>query len=112
MISECTQHFGPVESCLDYQSYVYRIDPGLTPDQYATSCRHLSTIGEADEERMGVVYVRGPWGFFVIPHHGYPSLRVSFYHDTPDTEINSVLELICAAFKMSTTTNNQGDLDE
>jgi hypothetical protein len=106
------QRFGPVESCVDYQSYLYKIDPGLTAAQYAESRRLLMALGRADEERMGVVYVRGPWGFFVIPRHGYPTLRVSFYHDTPDTEIEDVLASICAAFEAPNTINNQGDSDE
>lgn len=106
------QCIGPVESCVDYQSYVYRIDPDLTRAQYEVSCRRLMAIGNADEERMGVVYVRGSWGFFVIPNYGYPTLRASFYHDTPEAEINDVLSMICAAFETSDTTNDQGDLDE
>ena len=106
------QRFGPVESCVDYQSYVYHINPGLTPAQYTAARSLLMALGKADEERMGVVYVRGSWGFFVIPHHGYPTLRVSFYHDTPGTEINNVLSLICAAFEAPNTINNQGGLDE
>lgn len=106
------QRFGPVESCVDYQSYVYKIEPDLTQAQYMASQQLLMRLGKADEERMGVVYVRGPWGFFVIPHYGYPTLRVSFFHDTPDTEINHVLSLICAAFETPNTINNQGDLDE
>ena len=106
------RRFGPVESCVDYQSYVYEIDPGLTRAHYMASRQRLMTLGKADEERMGVIYVRGPWGFFVIPHYGYPTLRASFYHDTPGTEINQVLSLICAAFETHNTINNQGDLDE
>jgi len=106
------QRFGPVESCLDYQSYVYRIDPCLTLEQYSESRRMLLTLGRAEEERMGVTYVRGPWGFFVIPQYGYPTLRVSFYHDTPNTEIKDVLDDICAAFEPSMMINHQGGLNE
>ena len=106
------QRFGFVESCLDYRSYVYTIDPDLSPARYVTSRRQLMTLGRVDEERMGVVYVRGPWGFFVIPGHGYPKLRVSFFHDTPTTEINDVLSSICAAFEKSDAVFNQGELDE
>jgi hypothetical protein len=106
------KRFGPVESCLDYQSYVYNIDPDLSPALYAASCRQLMTLGRADEEKMGVVYVRGPWGFLVIPHFGYPKLRVSFYHDTPKKERSDILSLICAAFEKSDAVLEQGDLDE
>ncbi|WP_455221563.1 hypothetical protein [Kaarinaea lacus] len=106
------QRFGPVESCVDYQSYVYTIDPNLTPEQFAASRELLINLGNADKERMGVVYVRGPWGFFVIPHFGYPTLRVSFYHDTPAIEIDKMLSSIAAAFETSNTINNQGGLDE
>ena len=104
--------FGLIESCLDYTSYIYTIDPELSPAQYRTSRRQLITLGRADEERMGVVYVRGPWGFFVIPQHGFPTLRVSFFHDTPSTEINDILLSICAAFEVRDADLNQGDLDE
>ena len=106
------QRFGPVESCVDYRSYVYSIDPGLSSPRYMASRRQLMTLGKADEERMGVVYVRGPWGFFVVPHYSYPTLRVSFYHDTPSTEIDAILSLICAAFEAPDAVINQGDLDE
>lgn len=106
------QRFGPVESCVDYQSYVYKIDPTHSPEQYKASRDRLMNLGNADEERMGVIYVRGPWGFFVIPHYGYPTLRVSFYHDTPRTEIDDMLSLICAAFETPDPIYNQGGLDE
>jgi len=105
------QHFVPVESCVDYQTYSYKISPGLTQLQYDASRRILTTLGTADEQRMGVMYVRGPWGFFVIPHYGYPSLRISFFHDATETEINEVLSLIYTAFESTQTTNNQGGLD-
>ncbi len=106
------RRFGPVESCVDYRSYVYNIDPDLSPAHYTASRQQLMTLGKADEERMGVVYVRGPWGFFVIPHYGYPTLRVSFYHDTTTPEINDILSMICTAFDEPDAIINQGDLDE
>lgn len=61
---------------------------------------------------MGVAYVRGTWGFLVIPQLGYPELRVNFYHATSTTEINDVLASICAALDMSVAAYEQGDLDE
>jgi hypothetical protein len=106
MNSVSEQRFGAVESCVDYQSYVYHIDPELTPSQYSSSSQKLKTLGDADDERMGVLYVRGPWGFFVIPRYGYPTIRVSFYFDTPAQDINDVMALICAAFESSKSINN------
>ena len=55
---------------------------------------------------MGVVYVRGPWGFFVIPPHGYPHLRISFFFDTPDREFNEVLTSISTAFEVQDSVIN------
>jgi hypothetical protein len=104
--------FKRVENCLDYQSYVYTVDPGLTQAQFMASRRQLIKLGMADEERMGVIYVRGPWGFFVIPQHGYPTLRVSFFHDTPTTDIRGILSSIYKAFAVSDAVLDQGDLDE
>ena len=112
MSSALKQRFRPVESCVDYQSYVYHIDSDLTPSQYSISCQRLKSLGNADNERMGVIYVRGPWGFFVIPNHGYPTIRVSFFYDTPRTELNNMLALISAAFESIKTNNNQGGLNE
>lgn len=109
MSSVSKQQFGPVESCVDYQSYVYHIDPELTPSQYSLSSQKLKSLGNAEDERMGVIYVRGPWGFFVIPQYGYPTIKVSFFHDTPSKDMNDVMTLICAAFELSNTINNQGD---
>lgn len=100
------QRFVAVESCVDYQSYVYHIDPDLTPSQYSTSCEKLKILGDADNERMGVTYVRGSWGFFVIPHYGYPTIRISFFYDTPHKEIRDVLALISTAFKSPKCINN------
>ena len=42
--------FGLIESCLDYTSYIYTIDPELSPAQYRTSRRQLITLGRADEK--------------------------------------------------------------
>jgi hypothetical protein len=99
MSSTPKHRFGPVESCVDYQSYVYPIDPDLSPAQYLASRQRLMKLGRIDKEGMGVVYVRGSWGFFIIPHYGYPTLRVSFYHDTPPDEIGDILSSICTAFE-------------
>jgi hypothetical protein len=106
------QRFRHVETCLDYRSYEYAITPQLSQEQYAASRRRLLTIGRADEEKMGVVYVRGPWGFFVIPQHGYPVLRVSFFHDTPTTEMDDILTSISTAFETSDAILEQGEPDE
>jgi hypothetical protein len=106
------QHFGAVESCIDYHSYVYTIDPDLKQERYQATRLQLMKLGSVNEERMGVIYVRGPWGFYVIPQYGYPTLRVSFFHDTPTKEIDDILSLISAAFEAPEAIVNQGDLDE
>ena len=106
------QCFRRIQSCLDYKAYVHDIKPELSPVQYEQSRCRLMTLGRADKERMGVVYVYGPWGFFVIPGHGYPDLRVNFYHDTSITEMNGIMASICAVLDASDVAFNQGELDE
>lgn len=86
-----------VENCADYQTYVATIDTDETPSQYASMKQSLMRIGNCEPERMGVVYVRGPWGFLVIPGPGFPELRISFYHDTPVHDRNAVLASIATA---------------
>lgn len=94
-----------VESCLDYRSYVCAIDQDLSPVRYEAACRLLMQMGRTHEERMGVVYVRGPWGFFVIPRQGYPKLRASFFHDTPTSEFSDILATICQVLAAFNTSN-------
>ncbi len=105
--------FQPVDSCLDYQSYSCALDPELPVSAFAEVRQLLRQLGTADQERMGVVYVRGPWGFFVIPGHGYPSLRASFFFDTPDDEIEKVLGEICAVLAaLNVSEIEQGESNE
>jgi len=104
------QHFVSVDSCVDYRSYVYNIDPDLSRDEYAVICRRLMSIGRTSEERMGVVYIYGPWGFFVIPQYGYPTLRISFFHNTSTIERDEVLGAIHAAFEAPDAFPGKGDI--
>lgn len=101
-----------IESCLDYKAYSYALDPGISADDYQVKRQLLMALGNTIEEGMGVVYVRGPWGFLVIPQHGYPRLRISFFHDTPADEIQNMLNSITALFELDDRTINRGDVDE
>jgi hypothetical protein len=100
-----------IESCLDYQAFSYLLDPAMSAKTYQVKRQQLMTLGNTCEERMGVVYVRGPWGFFVIPDYGYPTLRISFFHDTPANEIQEKLKAISALFEYDDTIY-LGDVDE
>jgi len=93
-----SESFKKIDSCVDYHSYEFRISDHLTADEYAEIRRKLMALGKAEQERMGVIYVRGPWGFMVVPHFGFPALRVSFFHDTPQSECQAVLKNINAVF--------------
>lgn len=106
------QGFRRAESCIDYRAYTHPIDPDVSPVRYGLACEQLRRVGQSCEERMGVVYVRGPWGFLVIPQLGYPELRVNFYHDTPIREINDVLASIRVALETLVVAFDQGELDE
>ena len=109
MHDDVERRFTAVDSCVDYRSYVYHIDSDLSAEHYENVRRRLLKLGRSDEERMGVVYVRGPWGFFVVPHHGFPSLRVSFFHDTPENECHDVLRSISKVFDETEIDLNRGD---
>ena len=106
------QCFRNIESCLNYRAYIYDIDPELSPATYAAMCHELTRLGRAEKERMGVIYVHGPWGFFVIPKHGFPELRINFYHDIPISEIRDVMASICAIFSSSDAALHSGDMNE
>ena len=104
--------FVPVDSCLDYKAYTCEFVHNLTSAQHSALSEELIALGQTHEERMGVVYVNGPWGFFVIPRPGFPVLKVSFYHDTPITEINEMCDRICAVFDSVNMVNYLGALHE
>jgi len=104
--------FSPDKSCVDYRSYVYRIDPNIDEKNFVKLRESLSNLGTAERERMGVVYVRGPWGFFVIPSFGFPNLKVSFFHDTPEYECVEVMQTIGKIFLQPDLVNEQGDFHE
>lgn len=78
-------------SCIDYRTYIAPLDTHIGQDAHIALTKRLLTLGVAEDERMGVIYVRGPWGFLVIPQPGFPELRISFYHDTSKDEVEAVL---------------------
>jgi len=86
-----------VDSCTDYHTFVTPLDTAMESAAFNSLTERLRTLGVADQARMGVIYVRGPWGFLVIPSPGYPELRVSFYHDTSEHDMDDVLASIKAA---------------
>lgn len=93
--------FRYVDSCIDYQTVVTPLDTSLTQVSYDILVKKLLLLGVADRERMGVTYVRGPWGFLVIPGRGFPELRISFFHDASEQEVNTVLVSIGKAIEES-----------
>lgn len=102
-----------VKSCVDYRTFVAPLDTAISPAVHNTLTEKLLKLGVAEPERMGVIYVRGAWGFLVIPSPGFPELRISFYHDTPDDELNAVLVLIRAALvACHSSTSLTGDENE
>ena len=92
-----------VDSCLDYRSFAVSLDPAMAAGMYSTLREKLLLLGTAEAERMGVTYVRGPWGFLVIPQRGFHELRVSFYYDVPTQDSDAILASITAAVMASHT---------
>jgi len=91
--------FSSDSSCIDYRSFVYHIGPDISAARYEEIKNKLKNLGRAEDERMGVIYVRGPWGFFVIPHFGFSTLRISFFHDTSGSEQIEMMKAISAIFE-------------
>ncbi len=83
--------FRPVEACVDYRAYVVSLPKGTTPDIYAQWVSRLCGLGRVVEERLGVRYVKGPWGFLVVPPLGFPELKITFYHPTAQVDEAEVL---------------------
>lgn len=90
-----------VNSCVDYRTFVAPLDTAMIPAVYNLLTEELLVLGVAEPERMGVTYVRGPWGFLVIPRAGFPELRISFYHDANEDELDAILASVRVALKNS-----------
>lgn len=91
--------FRAVENCVDYRSYVFPLDTGITKATHCALQARLRALGKADEERLGVLYIRGYWGFLVFPPRGFPELRVSFYKETDESAERTILNTISEAFQ-------------
>lgn len=102
-----------VESCVDYRTYMAQINPKISSMQFTSLKNRLQGLGVTEPERMGVVYVHGPWGFVVIPRPGFSDLRISFYHEVSEQERNAVLESIeSALYESHATVLQTGGKDE
>lgn len=93
--------FRRTDSCVDYQSYLVPLDPGVSTSAYFAFRKRILALGTPEPERMGVTYVQGPWGFLAIPQAGFPELRVNFYHDTPIRDRDAVLTSIAVALRVA-----------
>ena len=92
-----------VENCADYRSFVFPLNKAMTAAAHSVVCARLSELGTADKERLGVTYVRGAWGFLVLPPKGFPELRVSFYKETDTAVEQTILDAISKALQMMST---------
>lgn len=104
--------FRRLQGCVDYRVYTYPLDPGVGAAAYTQLRHRLQAIGKAEPERMGVTYVRGPWGFLVIPQRGFPELRLSLFHDTAATDAEPIFNAIRAACELTRAMPVTGDIDE
>ena len=94
-----TVRFRVVENCVDYRSYVCPLDAEITTATHCALRARLMALGKADEERLGVLYIRGYWGFLVYPPRGFPELRVSFYKETEIAAERAILNAISEALQ-------------
>ena len=77
----------PVPSCLDYQSFVFRLNQ-------QSDVSRLCILGRVERADLGVIYVRAEWGFLVLPPPGFPELRVSFYRQVEEGRVQAWLDYV------------------
>ena len=82
-----------IESCIDFDRYVIPVQIQLPIEVLTQSMTQLQKLGRC-ESRMGVVYVRNDWGFFVLPPPSFGEISVSFYRGVPESEKQRLLEII------------------
>lgn len=95
--------FLPVENCVDYRSFVCPLATTITAAAHTALGARLATLGKAETERLGVIYIKGNWGFLVYPPRGFPELRVSFYKETDKATEQTILAAISEALQTIST---------
>lgn len=65
-------------ACIDYRAWMLPLQD-LEARAWPTLIEALAGLGQARPDPTGVVTVRGPWGFLLVPPRGFPELRLNCY---------------------------------
>ena len=88
------------QTCVDYVVYVRDLpspDFGLWQDMVA----RMRALGLCQDTPFGVTTVRGAWGFFQIPAHGFPELKATFFQTSEPAERGRLLTAIADILEMT-----------
>lgn len=79
-----------IPACVKYKSYVFPLGKNISQENYNVLKTFLKTLGQDEPEYLGVMRVRGDWGFLDYPSYGFIEFKVNFYKTTS--------EKICSAY--------------
>ncbi len=83
------------QACVDYIVYVCPL-PAFDAFHWQERVKRLRALGICQDTAFGVTTVRGPWGFFQIPVHGFPEMKVTFFQIAGTSERRRLLVEIAA----------------
>lgn len=78
------------QTCVDYVVYVRDL-PSLDHRRWQAMAARMRSLGICQDTPFGVTTVRGAWGFFQIPAHGFPELKATFFQTSGPAERNRLL---------------------
>jgi hypothetical protein len=86
------------KTCVDYVVYVHAL-PEVSVAHWQEMVSQMRALGFCHDTSIGVTTVRGSWGFFQIPIHGFPELKATFFQISRPAERERLLAALSEIFE-------------
>lgn len=95
------RRFRAVPSCTKYRAFTGEMPAHASTEQHDQLRTHCASLGDHCERYLGILRVRGDWGFLDLPGPGFPELKVNFYKHTPQSAQSRILEYLQTALEQT-----------
>jgi hypothetical protein len=92
---EIPKYYQPIDSCVNYQAYQFRLPTALSVDAYQQIRAYVKSFGDnLNPEAIKVLHIEHELFFIDFPAYGFPYFKISFYPQTPATKVKNYLYLL------------------
>jgi len=88
------RHCRRAPACLDYRAFVFDLGTGWDASRLKRLRTALLSLGEVERSALQVVYVRGSWGFAIVPPPHFPDLKINFFYTTDRSMVEEILAAV------------------